>query len=274
LCVINVISNKSSIPSDKMVDKMAIDNPHKCSIMYFDEKLEKIYYKKGIESKELKEIMIKAKQNTNILQHYRIASHGSADNPFLNHGFMIKNGVKNDLEGMTNNDIIVHNGTLDLNELEDIAIKIMINNPKAIYPQGEISDTYLLSFILSHVNYSILHKWTDHNKFAIMNGKTGKITKYGKWNEIKDNKNTLVCSNDYFVKTEFDFADTYVNNQESYLDFLNKKEKKEIKRLLKKYDEITMHTIEEFLDMGFSVYDIEDQIESELKYIDNMGYEY
>ena len=155
MCVISIIENKNQIPSSNMIEKMAKENPHYSGIAYFNENSKQIYYKKGIEAKEIKKIMKKAKHNKNIIQHYRIASHGSATNKLLNHCFVIENGYKNRLEGSTNSDVLFHNGTLDMAELKDMAKKIMVNNPNAIFPKGELSDTYLLSFILSHVDYSI-----------------------------------------------------------------------------------------------------------------------
>jgi hypothetical protein len=272
MCVISIIENKNQIPSNTMVDKMYKENPHYSGIAYFNENAKQIYYKKGIEAKEIKKIMKKAKHNKNIIQHYRIASHGSATNKLLNHCFVIENGYKNRLEGITNSDVLFHNGTLDMAELKDMAKKIMVNNPSAIFPKGELSDTYLLSFILSHVDYSILELFTDGNKFTIMNGKTGKITKYGSWYDVKDGKNTLNCSNDYFTHDyTFNTNDYTFNTPYDNYQFLDNKEKKEIKRLLKIYTHITENDIHDFLDMGYDLFELDDVIKNELDY---EGYDY
>ncbi len=264
MCVISIIENKDQIPSDSMIDKMYKENPHYSGISYFDENKKQIYYKKGIEANEIKQIMKRAKQFKNIIQHYRIASHGSATNKLLNHCFVISNGYKNRLEGYTNHDVLYHNGTLDMKDLNDIALKIMVNNPDAIFPKGELSDTYLLSFILSHVDYSILNLFIKQNKFAIMNGKTGKITTYGDWHDVKDNKNILKCSNDYFNNT-YQFGDDLLADDTWYMD---KEEKKEVKRLLKKYRKqgVNDYNIQEYLDLGYSIYDVDDVIKSEINY--------
>ncbi len=265
MCVISIIEHENQIPSNTMVDKMYKENPHYSGIAYYDEIKKQIYYKKGIKAKEIKKIMKKAKRFKNIIQHYRIASHGSATNKLLNHCFVIENGYKNRLEGITNSDVIFHNGTLDMEELKDMAKKIMVNNPSAIFPNGELSDTYLLSFILSHVDYSILELFTDGNKFAIMNGKTGKITKYGNYYEIKDNDNVLNCSNDYFTKSYDYFNNSLLlnDNSETYLD---SEEKKEMDRLLKKYPELDRDAIMEYIDIGYDMFSIDSTYTNELNY--------
>ena len=157
-----------------------------------------------------------------------------------------------------------------MEELKDISKKIMINNPNAIFPKGELSDTYLLSFILSHVDYSILELFTDGNKFAIMNGKTGKITKYGNYYEIKDKNNVLNCSNDYFTKSYDYFNNSLLlnDNSETYLD---SEEKKEMNRLLKKYPELDKDDIMQYIDIGYDMYSIDSTYTNELNYED---YEY
>ena len=263
MCVISIIENKNQIPSSNMIDKMSKENPHYAGIAYFNEIRKQIYFKKGIEAKEIKQIMKKAKYQKNIIQHYRIASHGSSTNKLLNHCFVIENGYTNKLEGYTNSDILFHNGTLNLDELKDMAKDIMIKNPKAKFPEGELSDTYLLSFILCYVDYSILELFTNGNKFTIMNGKTGKITKYGSWYDVKDNKNTLKCSNDYFTK-EYDFkTNVFDSNGEFYLD---SEEKKEMKKLLDEFPEIEKKDIFEYLDIGYDIFSLHDIIKMENNY--------
>jgi hypothetical protein len=111
----------------------------------------------------------------------------------------------------------------------------------------------------------------DGNKFTIMNGKTGKITKYGKWDKVKDNKHNLITSNNYFddsilydnVTYENDFNDSYMG------DYLTKDEDIELKRLYKKYNNMfdsEKDIIEQYLSYGMSVYDIEEQIKAENVY--------
>jgi hypothetical protein len=212
---------------------MAHENPHGNSISYFDQITKSIIYHKAVKLKKLKKIQKECikRGNLKIIQHYRIASVGSSDNKLLNHGFKIENGSINDLQGSTNSDILFHNGTMDLKELLQISKSIMINNPNAIFPKGELSDTLVMSFILNFVDYSFLNHYTDSNRFCIMNGKTGEITTYGEFANVHDsmNDNQLVTSNDYFTNT-------YNVNYGFY--YKPKSEKRVSKDIQKEYERI------------------------------------
>ena len=264
MCVISIIEGIKNIPCLDTCKLMEKSNPHYSGIAVFDEKLKMIYVKKGIDAKEVNAITAKSKElgNLSIIQHYRIASSGSSTNKALNHPFEISNNSKNELEYYTNFDVIFHNGTLKLNELENLAKQIMVNNPKAIYLTNEISDTRLLSWILSYVDYSFLNLFST-DKFAIMNGKTGKITKYGQYDIVLDGNNELITSNNYFKQIFYhDTKYTYDLSSE----YITKEENKELKKLCKKYNMDKDYFIDNYLDYGYSVFDLEEIIESDLKY--------
>lgn len=270
MCVISIIENENMIPTKKTSKLMWNNNPHGAGFGKFDKKEKCIYIKKGINLKEINKLtqIGKNEGNLNMVQHYRIASVGSHDNKDLTHGFEIKNGSSNQLEYYTNNDVLWHNGTLDMDILNNMALDIMIKNKYAIYPSGELSDSRLLAFILNYVDYSILNMFTDQNRFCIMNGKTGKITKYGNWDKVKDDKQNLITSNNYF-KQEF-FTDQTYNYMDSYdKDYLTKDESKELDRIYKKYNEFFDNPndiIDQYLCYGMSVFDIEEQIKHEREY--------
>ena len=271
MCVISIIENDNQIPSKKSSELMWNTNPHGAGFGKFDKKEKCIYIKKGIDLKEINRLtqIGKKEGNMSMIQHYRIASVGSHDNKDLTHGFEIKNGSSNDLEYYTNNDVLWHNGTIDMDTLNDIAKDIMIKNSDAIYPDNELSDSRLLAFILNYVDYSILNMFIEGNKFVIMNGKSGKITKYGHWDKVKDGKQNLITSNNYFKQDLFKTSQSFdymVNND---ADYLTKDEKKEVKRIYKKYSDLfdsENDIIEQYLSYGMSVFDIEDSLESELNY--------
>lgn len=285
MCVINVIDD-SIYPSKKIIKAMSDENPHGNSITYFDETKSKIVYHKAISLDELNKHLDYCKKNKfKVILHFRIASVGSSENKQLNHPFEIINANQNQLSNETNNSILIHNGTMSMKELNDIALKIMLNDKKAKYPQGELSDTKLMSWILSHVDYSILNMFTNGNKFAIMNGYNGNITTFGNYYKVKDNKNMMLCSNDYFDKTtnlnDFWAYDEYglsdkttqkINGLDNeYGIWLDKKEKKEVKRILKKYkDIIDKDDIQQYLDLGYDVWSIEDMIKDELRYMEQI----
>jgi len=297
MCVINIISNlgkskdgKSALnyPSKSTIRNMASENPHGNSITYFDEILQKIVYHKAIELKELyKHLDYCKKNNYKTILHHRIASKGTHEGQIgktLNHPFEIINGNQNKLNNVTNNDVLIHNGTLDFNDLQEIAIKILLNDKKAQYPKDELSDTKLLAWILSHVNYSILNMFTDGNKFVIMNGINGNISTFGKFEEVedKDNKNMLICSNDYFNISlsdswnydEYGLTRHYDNNNNMF--YLDSEEKKEATRLIKEYKDygVNMAQIHEYLDLGYDVFSIEDIIKSEINYSNELNDQY
>ncbi len=282
MCVISVIENLDQIPSKQTTELMEKANNDGNGFCKWDKKQKCIYMKKGITLDELNDLTNKAKKegNLSMIQHYRIASSGNSESKLNTHGFLIENMSNNDLETYTNKDVFFHNGTLDMDKLNEIAIKIMTLNKYAVYPTNkdntEISDSRLCSWILSFVDHSILNLFTDNNKFVIMNGKNGKIKKYGSWDLVKDenNNNTLVTSNNYFKQTYFLNSCFDHHNYEEYYD---KDEKQEIKRILKKYKNIGLtkdQVYSEYLEYGTSVYDIEDQIESELKMARSNNYEY
>ncbi len=280
MCVINIISNLSkgktglNYPSKSTIESMAEENPHGNSITYFDEIKQKIVYHKAITLKQLhKHLEYCKKNNYKTILHHRIASHGTHEGQIgktLNHPFKIINGNQNDLSDITNDSVIIHNGTLDMEKLNEIALKIMLEDKKAQYPKGELSDTKLLSWILSHVNHSILNMFTNGNKFVIMNGINGNISTYGNFQEIKDkdNSNTLICSNDYFNKEYVTYNDNYAEYGLNSTFYMDSEEKKESNRLIKKYKEygIDLANINEYLDMGYDIFDIEDIIKSEIKF--------
>ena len=285
MCVINVIDN-NVYPSKEIIKAMSDENPHGNSITFFDEMKGKIIYHKAISLKELNRHLDYCKKNNfKTILHFRIASVGSSENKQLNHPFEIINANQTQLHNETNNSILIHNGTMSMQELNDIALKIMLKDKKAKYPQGELSDTKLMSWILSHVDYSILNMFTNGNKFAIMNGYNGNITTYGNYTKVKDNDNMMLCSNNYFENNNFDgLFDKYgltekttqkikgIDNE--YSIWLDNKEKKEIKRILKKFKGIIdKDDIEQYLDLGYDVWSIEDIINDELRYMEHSQYD-
>lgn len=268
MCVINVIDN-NVYPSKEIIEKMSNENPHGNSIIYFDKLISKIVYHKAISLKKLNNILDYCKKNQfKVILHFRIASVGSAKNKSLNHPFEIINGNQFQLFNKTNNDVLIHNGTLNMKELNEIALKIMLNDKKAKYPLGELSDTKLLSWILSHIDYSILNMMLVGNKFAIMDGNNGNITTFGNFTKVKDNSNMILCSNDYFDNN----IDLFSNTPE-YDIYYDKYEQKELSRLREKYkDVLTIDDFNDYLDLGYNIYDLEDIIENELGYLKDGQY--
>ena len=283
MCVISVIENLQQIPSKQTTELMEKSNPHGNGFCYYNKKSKCIYMKKGITLDELNELTIKAKKegNLSMIQHYRIASIGNSETKLNTHGFLIENMSNNDLECYTNKSVFFHNGSLDMDKLNEIAIKIMTLNKYAVYPSNkddtEISDSRLMAWILNYVDHSILNLFTDNNKFVIMNGRSGKIKKYGSWDLVKDdtNNNTLVTSNNYFKQTYFQYS--CFPSYDDDIQYITPEEKTEIKRILKKYKNVGLtknQIYDEYLEYGTSVFDIEEQIESELKMTKDYNYEY
>ena len=278
MCVISIIENENMIPTKKTMQDMEKANNDGIGFGVFDNNKQAIYIKKGIELKELMRLTKEHKEKGNLqqIQHYRIKSHGSI-NDYNTQGFEIKNGSSNDLEYYTNNSILYHNGTISMDILNNMAIQIMTNHKDAIYPtnkdNSDISDTFLLSWILSYVDYSILNMFTGSNRFCIMDGMNGKISRFGTWDNIKDDNQNIVTSNDYFKHNYFN--QSYSNLMDDYqLEYMTKDEEKELDRVSKKYDMDRNDIIHDYLDYGYSIFDIEYIIDNEEIYAKNEYLEY
>ena len=270
MCVISIIESENMIPTKKTMKDMEKTNPHGNGFGVFDNKKQAIYIKKGIELKELMRLTKEHKDKGNLqqIQHYRISSKG-AINGLNCHGFEIKNGSSNELEYYTTNSILYHNGTISMDTLNNMAIQIMSNHKDAIYPtnkdNSQISDTRLLSWILAYMDYSILNMFTDSNRFCIMDGKSGKISRFGTWDNIKDDNQNIVTSNDYF-KHDY-FNSSYSNLIDNYqMEYMTKDEEKELNRISKEYNLDKDDIIHDYLDYGYSIFDIEFAINNEELY--------
>ena len=92
---------------------------------------------------------------------------------------------------------------------------------------------------------------------------------------MKHNNNTLVTSNNYFKQTYFQYS--CFPSYDDDIQYITPEEKTEIKRILKKYKNVGLtknQIYDEYLEYGTSVFDIEEQIESELKMTKDYNYEY
>jgi len=196
MCVIINIEN-GQFPKLETLKEAENLNSHGGSIAWLEKG--KINYQKGLKAKKINKIINKRLIPNGVktaIIHFRIASVGNV-NPKLCHPFPISKEVKTDLKVENSKfDVIFHNGTVS--NWEKMLIDSIQKNPAKI-PQGELSDSRVIAFLLNRHGHGII-KDSVMNKFSILTKKG--IVKYGSWVKVGDND----CSNDYFVKKTSTFS--------------------------------------------------------------------
>ena len=212
MCVIINIEN-GEFPKYQTLKEAEILNSHGGSIAWLENG--KINYQKGIKAKKVNELIekrLKPNKVKTAIIHFRIASVGNV-NKDLCHPFPISNEVKTDLKIEDSKfDLLFHNGTIS--NWENMLIESLQKNFGKL-PQGELSDSRAIAFLLNRHGTDII-KDSKHNKFSILTKKG--IIKFGTWVKVDKNE----CSNDYFVKNDYEY---------NYLGFWDKTEtKKEVSK--------------------------------------------
>ena len=267
MCVIICIED-GKYPDKSTLEDAESLNSHGGSIAWLD-KSGKKYYQKGIKASKINKIInkqLKPKGIKTAIIHFRIASVGNV-NKALCHPFEITNQVKLNLSGerMTT-DLLFHNGTWS--EYAEAMLEFLGKHDKPMtIPHGEFSDSRVMAYLAKRMGTKKMSKLvTGWNKIAVLT--SSGIKRYGTgWIKHKGN----LCSNDYFVNSGYNWN---FNDEVSYNNFqnvgaddvgyLNKEEKKELDRLKDKYD-IDNQDINMYLDVGYSIHDIDYVIEQENK---------
>ena len=212
MCVIINIE-KGEYPKYQTLKEAEILNAHGGSIAWLQDG--KINYQKGITAKKVNSIIekrLKPNKVQTAIIHFRIASVGKV-NKALCHPFPISSEVKTDLKVEDSKfDLLFHNGTVT--SWETMLIESLQKHEGKL-PKGELSDSRVIAFLLNRHGTDII-KNANFNKFSILTKKG--IVKFGTWVKVDNNE----CSNDYFVKTDY---------ETKYLGFWDKTEtKSEIKK--------------------------------------------
>lgn len=215
MCVIINIE-KGEYPKYQTLKEAEILNAHGGSIAWLQDG--KINYQKGITAKKVNSIIekrLKPNKVQTAIIHFRIASVGKV-NKALCHPFPISSEVKTDLKVEDSKfDLLFHNGTVS--SWESMLIESLQKHEGKL-PNGELSDSRAIAFLLNRHGTDII-KDANFNKFSILTKKG--IVKFGTWVKVDNNE----CSNDYFVKTDY---------EAQYLGYWSKTEtKNEVKKKTK-----------------------------------------
>ena len=195
MCVIINIE-KGQFPKYETLKSAELLNSHGGSIAWLENG--KINFEKGIKAKKINDLIekrLKPNKVKTAIIHFRIASVGKI-NKELCHPFQISEKVNPDLKVMDSEyDLLFHNGTITT--WESMLIE-SLQKFKGQIPSGELSDSRVIAFLLNRHGTDII-KDSVHNKFSILTKKG--IVKFGQW--VKVDKND--CSNDYFVKSPYEY---------------------------------------------------------------------
>lgn len=195
MCVIINIE-KGQFPKYDTLKSAELLNSHGGSIAWLENG--KINFEKGIKAKKINELIEKRLKPNNVktaIIHFRIASVGKI-NKELCHPFQISEKVNPDLKVMDSEyDLLFHNGTIT--SWESMLIE-SLQKFKGQIPTGELSDSRVIAFLLNRHGTDII-KDSKFNKFSILTKKG--IVKFGQWVKVDKNE----CSNDYFVKSPYEY---------------------------------------------------------------------
>lgn len=267
MCVIICIED-GKYPSKTTIEDAEMMNSHGGSIAWLDLNGKK-YYRKGIKAKIINKIInneLKPKGIKTAIIHFRIASVGTV-NKLLCHPFEITNRVELNLSGDNMKaDLLFHNGTWS-DYAEEMLTFLSNTGKPLLIPQGEYSDSRVMAYLAKHLGVKQMTKLVKGwNKIAILTSHG--IDKYGSgWVDVKGNK----CSNNYFINDGNTWSwDNYKTKSPVFksvvgvndISYLNEVEKQVIKEIKKDYD-ITDDEINNHLEFGFSVYDIEAMLDNE-----------
>jgi hypothetical protein len=280
MCVI-ICVEKGNFPTLDTLKSAECTNSHGGAIAWLNKDGTRSYVK-GIKAKKVWKIicnqLIPANVQTAII-HFRIASVGKVK-PQLCHPFEITEDVKLNMKGQKiDTELLFHNGTWSewaeylIDFMKDMKVPIPI-------PKGDYSDSRVMAFLSFHLGHQVLSKMVGKqwNKIAILT--SNGIVKYGNgW--VKHEKNS--CSNDHFLpnNTCYTYGDMWdtngyregsitgrltrtglsIDEEEIYPD-MQPKDIAVVKRLVSKWN-MDHDEIQELMDYGRSVYDIEVMKEEE-----------
>lgn len=201
MCVILACDSKTGKPTKKMLKEAEAMNDDGGSIAWIEK--DKVRWEKGLKAKQIFKIVKKV--NLPFVIHFRIATHGGVNKP-LCHPFPITDKVELFISGKADR-VLFHNGIWS--EYNKYALQAVIQH-NIKFPDGKMSDSRAMAWLVSHFGKSILNLMGDGNKMCILTKKG--IEYFGKgWCKVDDIK----CSNDLFDNTYAYQEDTYDSSEKS-----------------------------------------------------------
>lgn len=291
MCVIICIED-GKYPSLETLNSAEKLNSHGGSIAWLNKDKTKSYFK-GITAKKIHAIIEKDLKPNGIMTaiiHFRIASVGEVSKQ-LCHPFEVTNNVSLNLKGDNLKcSLLFHNGTWS--DYAEALLEYIGSLPEATkMPKGQWSDTRVMAYLAHRVGHKKLNKIASGvNKIALLT--SNGIVKYGSWVNHEGNQ----CSNDLFVDKPFtqgylgfgygyDWG-TYDSTPYKYNPHYKKQTTLDLKDRfalslaeMKVVDDLitdhylTLPEIEESLDFGWSVYDIQARVEDDDCFFDKQSAE-
>ncbi len=196
MCVIMIVDKQR--PTDKMIEKAWEKNKHGGGLAWREVNKtsgkKEVHWKKGVETvAEMKTLI--AELPLPFIAHFRIASvDGGGVNPKLTHPFPITKTVPLFLDGITQGDVLFHNGNWKDWDGECRAAAINSNNK---VPTGKWSDTRGMAWLCAIYGNGFMELLP--NQKGVIFGPNGYDIFTGNgWEEIEDGDVKVWCSNDYF----------------------------------------------------------------------------
>ena len=190
MCVIIEFSdNKPEEITKELLSKAEDHNKHGGGIAWIEG--DKVLWEKGMHvTAEYIDTLIKEK---NIQQpfvvHFRIATHGAIDTP-LCHPFALSPEVDNTTSsGSDPIGVLFHNGVWT--DYKDMALKTLVTRPDAKIPDGDISDSRIMAWLVRY--YGISYLGLIREKVSVLTPQG--LLEFGEgWTDVKK----VRCSNGHF----------------------------------------------------------------------------
>lgn len=204
MCVIALINNEESRPSETMIDMMWDRNKDGAGLAWREQQSDNtnlVCWEKGLMGAAGLERVKKlaAELPTPYIMHFRIATIGGVK-PLMTHPFIVDERGINTLKGKTPGYVLFHNGTYRSWETD---VKALALNTGTRLPAGKWSDSRAIAWIMSVIGNGYMELLSDQRGLAF--GPTGSDIFVGSdgWKEVEDpeTKVKIWCSNDHFFTT-------------------------------------------------------------------------
>ena len=204
MCVIMEFTD--TYPTKEILDSASTTNRDGGGMAWIDDAKGVVRWEKGmhVNTEFILDTMEKEIIHLPIVIHFRIATHGAVDSP-LCQPFALSEG-NDDLSssGSDVNGVLFHNGVWA--DYSDYALKVAMNRPDAKIPNGDLSDSRVMAWLVRYLGVNYLSMIDE--KILVLSPQG--ILKFNDWTKVKmkvdksvnDKEEVEVsCSNDYFDHT-------------------------------------------------------------------------